>query len=220
MSILLAVIGSFASAPAFTPSNTAYSANATVTIPSGATTLKINCYGAGGWGGNGNNTINRSGGGGGGGGHARKTLTVSSNAGQNFNVVINSTGSYVTSGTYTLTTVQGLIGQNGGDAGASQGVGGAGGTASGGDRNQTGDAGGPGTLSGAGAGGNCDTGDTDPGGFGGAGGFVEACGTGAADGQDGTIPGGGGGGGAGFRFCLGPTAPGNGAQGRVVITFT
>ena len=184
--------------------------NVTETVPTGATTVVIEAWGAGA-GGAYNFAI---GGGGGGGAYVKKTLTVS--GGQTFTYTVGALGLHNTNnldqpsgngGNGTASTVSTGTGPSvnvsagggvGGAAGTypSPGAGGAGGTASGGDTNTNGGAGALGNPAGDSPGGSCPNG-----------------GAGGAPGG-GVAPGGGGSGG----YAVG--SPGSGANGQIRFTYS
>jgi hypothetical protein len=195
----------------FTPTTRTYSSGSgTETIPSGATQVVIEVWGAGGGGGRGRSSNATYGGGGGAGGYSKKTYTLSSgNWGTTFSYGIGAGGtastianggdaglSIVTNGTFPTSTsiageggVGGLHGLSGGDQGA-------GGAATGGDVNTYGNGGSPTTYFGAAS----------------PNGGVRQDTLGAA----GNVPGGGGAGGD----YVGNLNGGQGASGRVKFTYT
>jgi hypothetical protein len=149
----------------------------TETIPSGASQVVIEVWGASGGGGGGQSATKpfTSGGGGGSGGYSRRTIAISSgNWGKTIHTVIGASGgdasagaaSTLSSGTFTMTTQN----ANGGGGGGTNGGGGAGGTSSGGTTNTSGNVGGPGG-GGSGAGGAGIVGINGTGGSGGTGNF-------------------------------------------------
>ncbi|MBN2610089.1 MAG: hypothetical protein JXB00_00885 [Bacteroidales bacterium] len=214
-----------------------YTTSGTFTVPSGVTSITVQCWGAGGTGG-GNPTNNDGGGGGGGGAYSSSTLAVTPGTSYTFTVgtgLVGSTGNGGNGGDTWFGNVSTVLakGGNGGfsPVGGNGGVGGAGGIASsgvgtikysGGDggagRNNNTGQGGPGGSS-AGYESNGSSGDNpwttrfaDPApngaGIGGNGGSS------GNNGSSGSIPGGGGGGaGDGNR------AGGAGANGQVIITW-
>lgn len=175
------------------------------TVPTGVTSVVIECWGAGGGGSGGGANFLESGAGGGGGAYLLKTQAVTPG-----DSVAYSVGAIGTGGTSGWN-----IGTNGGDStcttysltagGGKASVtlptnAGVGGTATGGDTNTSGT--------------NGTAGGSPANGTGGAGANGGAGGT--ASGEAGTAPGGGGAGGT----DLGPNAGGNGAAGRVSFTYT
>jgi len=164
---------------------------ATETIPSGASTMTVETWGAGGGGGGGSGTGcgAHGGGGGGSGGYSLTVINVASGNGQTLTYTVGTGGSsgsvggssVVSSGTFSLPTMT-AAGGNGGQTGGA-GTGGTGGTGTGGNTtNTTGNTGSTGGLG-------------DPGGAGGAGlvGLFGTGSTGGAGGNTGVNPGSGGG---------------------------
>jgi hypothetical protein len=180
----------------------------TFTVPDGVTSIKVECWGAGGAGGG--STTNNSGGSGGGGGAYTNNTYTSLSTGDVFDYTVGSGGTGSTSngtegGATTFSTL--LTANGGGGGGSNKGTVGIGGTASGGDTNTDGDDGYTGGNSG---------GDGGDGANGGAGGT----GSTNSDGSDGTSPGGGGGGGE--RANNGPNknkTGGDGASGQITISW-
>jgi hypothetical protein len=130
----------------------------TETIPLGYSTVTVEVFGAGGFGGTGTifSGTNVGGGGGGSGGYALTNKSVLGLGGQTMNFVVGAGGnlSSVSAGTYAIATMTGNPGQNGGSASPSPGIGGNGGTATGGlNGNTTGNSGQSGQGGGIGAGG-------------------------------------------------------------------
>jgi hypothetical protein len=134
----------------------------TETVPAGAVNVVIETWGGGGIGGNGSGTGCgiADGGGAGAGGYCRSTYSCTSGqtlnlvVGQGTTTVLAGTGSSVTSGTFSVTTMSAGVGTKGQNA-TLGGAGGAGGTATGGNVNNT-----PGTngdAAGAGSGGAAGT---------------------------------------------------------------
>jgi hypothetical protein len=163
--------------------------NATETIPSGTSTVKLECWGSGGGGGSGSGSgcTPRTGGGGGGGGYSRVTFTsMGGQVGHTYKYTIGAVGGTGggagSAGTIVAGTVTGFstITCNGGGGGGNEpgsGAGGAGGTvtnANAGATNTTGNAGATGGLNGSGNGGagisGNQSGDGSPHGGGGQGG--------------------------------------------------
>jgi hypothetical protein len=149
----------------------------TETIPSGASQVVIEVWGASGGGGGGQTATKpfTIGGGGGSGGYSRRTIAISSgNWGKTIHTVIGASGgdasagaaSTLSSGTFTMTTQN----ANGGGGGGTNGGGGAGGTSSGGTTNTPGNVGGPGGT-GSSTGGAGIVGINGTGGSGGTGNF-------------------------------------------------
>ena len=108
---------------AFTANIKTYGTNGTFTetIPTGATTLTIELWGATGYGGHGNIATGNQGGGGGSGAYVRHLLTVTGAGGRTFTVVIGAGGnglvSTVVNGTFaTATSLSSASGGNGGVA--------------------------------------------------------------------------------------------------------
>ena len=183
-----------------------YNTSGTFTVPAGVTSIQVEAWGAGGAGGGAQNGNTTAGSGGGGGGYALlSNITVTPFQSIPYTVGGGGNGSSDTNGTAggnsTILTINALGGGGGARRG---GAAGAFGSATGGSTNTNGTAG---TVSGAGgAGGN-----------GGAGGAVATNGTGGS----GTIPGGGGGGGKNNSiFTFTGRAGGDGANGRIRITYT
>jgi len=215
-----------------------YNANDTFVVPAGVTSVQAEAWGAGGAGG-GNSTTNDGGGGGGGGAYSRVTLSVTGGDSHNITVGAGGTGNSGTgnpggnSSFSSILTLNALGGAGGfapvAGAGGLPGAGGssllsagttkfAGGNGGRGRDNSTG-RGGPGGssagtaangVSGAATWSTVNAGAAPAGG--GKGGDGGASG---ANGLAGSVPGGGGGG-AGDGNRIG----GNGADGRVVLTFT
>jgi len=126
----------------FSPVQTTYSTfgTYTATIPTGASTLTIEIWGATGSGGRGSVRGGSQGGGGGSGGYARSVYTVAGNNGQTLSVVVGQgavSASTVTNATFTTAVAMtGPLGGNGGNStfsadgtGGSAGAIGTGGTA-------------------------------------------------------------------------------------------
>jgi hypothetical protein len=139
--------------PVFTPVTRTYTTatTATETIPVGATTVVIECFGATGLGAHGDGSFK--GGGGGSGGYSRTSHACS--GGQTLSYVVGqaaSSGSSVSSGTLAITTMTGPLGGNGSIGSGSSGTGGAAGaTGTGGTAaNSVGNAGATGGNGGAG----------------------------------------------------------------------
>lgn len=227
-----------ASSPVGSATFTAAGAD-TWTVPAGVVSARVKCYGAGG-GGAGGTITNQGGGGGGGGGYAEEELTVS--AEDVWDVTVGAVGTGGTAGNDGTAGGNSLIEfssttyceAGGGDGGVSSlGTGGAGGNGiTGAEAQRTGGTGGAGAT-GGGGGGECagsaagNNGSDAIGGTGGAGGTGGSAdggdggngannGTGNA-GANGSAPGGGGGGGSGDMVT--PGIGGDGAVGRVVISW-
>ncbi len=185
-----------------------FTSSGTFTVPTGVTSVKVECWGGGGAGG-GSTRNDRGGGGGGGGGYCMKIIDTSSLTSP-VSVTVGtggsgSTGNGKNGGTSSFSTLI-ANGGSGGEATDHNGNGGGtGGTASGGDTNITGNNGDGGGSSGG------DGGDGANGGTGGAG-------TTNADGEDGTTPGGGGGGGEQYYWPYN-MAGGDGANGQIAVTY-
>ena len=182
-----------------------FNANGTFTVPAGVSSVTVQAWGSGGAGGG--STSNKNGGsGGGGGGYTTASLGVTS--GQSIIVTVGAGGTGSTgNGTNGTATSFLALTANGGTGGViNQGNVGVGGTASGGSTNISGSNGIVGTQS---IGGNGGAGAN--GGAGGNGGT-------ASNGGNGTSPGGGGGGGESGKNT--DRAGGNGAAGRVIVTWT
>lgn len=185
----------------FTEDVQVFTSSDTWTKPDGAFLVHVEAQGPGGDGAGG--ASGTSGGGGGQGGLAIKSFAADSLA-ANISITISSSKAEFTH----TTPVVGNTGSDGsskGGAGAAQG--GAGGTATGGDVNLSGQAGGPCASDGS----NFSIGGTGGGRGGGKGG---AASSGASDGQNGQAAGGGGGGSASLS---GTTTEGSGAAGQVVV---
>ncbi|MGJ8594160.1 MAG: PKD-like domain-containing protein, partial [Aquaticitalea sp.] len=195
--------------------NESNSGSYTSTVPANAVSATVEIWGAGGAGGGGTSN-NNAGSGGGGGAYSARTFAVL--PGQIINYTIGSggngsTGNGGNGGNTTLShTITGTnMTANGGTGGTrNNNPVGVGGTATGGTTNMSGQNGGNGGGNTGGNGGN-------------AGNTTNTGGAGQRndDGNPGTIPGGGGGGGedAGF-FGGGDQDGGDGANGRVIITYT
>lgn len=120
--------------PAFTPVLRLYTSgsSATETAPAGATNVEIRAVGRGGAGGTGKLIVPTQGGGGGGGGYCQSSYAIS--GGQTLTYTINVSGSTVSSGTKSITTMDAGNGTGGGAAtNYGGGSGGSGGAASGGN---------------------------------------------------------------------------------------
>jgi hypothetical protein len=126
----------FANVGAFTPTLHVYTSgtSATETIPTGANTCEIECWGGGGGGG----TAGTNGGGGGGGGaYSRCTLTVTTSTGKTFAYTVgaavaeldNGSTSSISAGTISGFDTVTCTGGTAGQASGGGGTGGAGGTA-------------------------------------------------------------------------------------------
>ena len=178
---------------------TAYTSNATFTIPTGITKLKVTVVGGGGAGGVNGTT----GGGGGGGGGTAITYLTGLTPGNTLAVTVGAAGSAstVASGTQTISTITG----GAGSVGNTNGGGGAGGAASGGTLNIPGGTGGTSDpVSGVG----------QFSGFGGSTFFAQSVSNTTANQPTGSAGTGYGGGGAG-----GVTTGGAGAAGVVVFEY-
>ncbi len=179
-----------------------YNSSAAWTNTFGVTKIMAECWGGGGNGGQSDGGAQSSGGGGGGAGYTRSILTVTNNEIVSFTVGAG-TSSTTLGG---MTAGAGSTGQAAPNA-TTGGLGGAGGTATGGDENIPGNSG----MHGLGAGVN---------GFGGIGGSSAKGGGGAAagarntNGQNGGQPGGGASGASGSG-----TNGGTGGTGRVIIWY-
>jgi len=184
------------------------------TVPTGITTVIVECWGGGQGGVNGSGTTG--GAGGLGADYVRSTLTVIS--GNTYTVTIGNGGGPSTAGGDTWFGAVGtIIAKGGGSA-----------TADIGDVTFAGGAGAAGALAGVGGGGGGAAGDANNGGAasgqthgtGGAtgGGDGGDGGASSANGNPGVVPGGGGGGG-GFKL-LGTTTAGSGAKGKCTVTWT
>ncbi|MCB0768214.1 MAG: choice-of-anchor J domain-containing protein, partial [Flavobacteriales bacterium] len=203
-----------------------FNSSGTFLVPAGVSQVTVECWGGGGRGGT--RSSNGRGGGGGGGAYARSTITVIE--GNTYTVTVGSgstgTGAGGDSWFGTATTVMAKggsscgnnssSGANGGSASASIGTvkyaGGDGANAT------SSRGGGGGSSAGTAANGNDGSGSTggnapSGGGDGGNGGNGTI-----ASGQDGSTPGGGGGGAE--RGCCSTASGGDGANGRVVLTYT
>lgn len=178
----------------FSPTQTVYSTHGTytVTIPSGASTMTVECWGASGYGGHGVPRGGSQGGGGASGSYCRSVYSVAANNGQTLTAVVGyaaSSASTVTNATFSTTVAMSApVGGNGGlGTFAADGIGGvAGAAATGGTAaNLAGNAGQPGGGygSGTGAGGNGVVGVYGTGTSGGNGTFTIA----NSPGQDGLI---------------------------------
>ncbi|WP_281231469.1 T9SS sorting signal type C domain-containing protein [Flavobacterium gelatinilyticum] len=220
-SVFLFLFSTFSFAQTLLTDNTAGN-NKTWTVPAGVTAVTVEIWGAGGAGG-GSQTDTRGGGGGGGGGYSYTTFSVLPGQNITYSVGRGGTGSTGDGGDGTASalrhTQSGInITANGGSGGNMRrgngngnnaALGGAGGTASNGSPNITGDSG----VNGGTRGGN----------GGNAGNTLNTGGAGqlSDDGNPGNSPGGGGGGGEyGYVWWWGgyATSGGNGANGRVVIS--
>jgi len=181
-----------------------FTSSGSFTVPAGATSIKVECWGAGGAGGG--STINHSGGsGGGGGGYTAHVLTVTPGQVISYTVGTRGTGSSGSDGTAgTASSFLTLTANGGGGGDADKGTAGAGGSATGGVINTTGGSGSIGSNKGG------DGGNGANGGDGGSGGSN-------ANGTSGTAPGGGGGGGEAFGLI--PYSGGNGAVGQIKVTY-
>ncbi|MBK7965338.1 MAG: proprotein convertase P-domain-containing protein [Bacteroidetes bacterium] len=231
---------------AFAQTTQTFNSSSSWTPPAGVTSVTIECWGAGGSGGGNSNTSDGSGGGGGG-AYSKGTVTVV--PGTPYTVTVgtggngNSGSNGSPGGDSWFSTNTSVMAKGGGagleTSGGNGGVGGTGGQASAGfgniikfsggnggtgRNNSTGTGGGGGSSAGtaangangavgagsAGAGGTAPTG----GGNGGNGGAS------ASNGSDGITPGGGGGG-SGDRSTFGSNrSGGDGANGRITVTYT
>lgn len=121
--------------PPFTPVLRIYTSgvSATETAPAGATNVEIRAVGRGGAGGAGKPTPGATqGGGGGGGGYSQSSYAIA--GGDTLTYTVNISGSTVSSGTKSITTMSAGVGGNGGTAtNSTGGLGGTGGAASGGN---------------------------------------------------------------------------------------
>ena len=196
--------------------NTSVAGNGSSTVPANAVSATVQIWGAGGAGG-GSSYSNYEGSGGGGGGYSTRTLAVTS--GQTINYTVGgggngNTGDGQNGGNTTLThgaSGTNMIARGGGGGNSNNNSnttgGGAGGTANGGTTNTSGQNGLP--NNGNGTGGNGGDGANAP--------NTGGNGNSNNNGGDGSVPGGGGGGGERWYYNV---SGGNGANGRVIITYT
>lgn len=209
-------------------SSQTFNASGTFTVPSGVTSLTVECWGGGGRGGT--RTTNGVGGGGGGGGYSRSVIAVTPGAPYSVNVGAGSTstaagGDSWFGSTSTVMAKGGTSSQNNsataGTGGlASQGVGTvkfSGGDGRVGNTSGTDFGGGGGSSAGIGGNGNNATNQNGApapvgGGDGGSGRYSSQ-----GDGSSGSAPGGGGGG--ALRTISGTRNGGNGANGQVIVSW-
>ena len=189
--------------------------NHTNTVPANAVSVTVQIWGAGGAGGGSQNN-NRGGSGGGGGGYSSvSNFPVTPGQTITYTVGTGGAGSTGNGGNGTASTINILgtiLTANGGNGGLRQNSqnipGGAGGAATGGTTNLSGGDGGNGGGNTGGDGGN----------GGGAGGGAGGAGQNNDNGYPGSIPGGGGGGGE-YGSWFTTRSGGDGANGRVIITY-
>jgi hypothetical protein len=202
------------------------------TVPTGVTTITVQCWGAGGGGGCGRSATGAAGGGGGGGAYTiTNSIAVVAGNTINFTVGAGGTGgstagvASTVGGTTTFSSATPVV-ANGGGAGTNEsanangagGTGGAGGTYSGGNgASGQGASGGGGGGGSAGTGSNGITATTQTGAAAVAGGGNGGTGANNATGLSPTT--GPGGGGAGGERNSNSRAGGNGADGQIVITY-
>ncbi|WP_320054317.1 GEVED domain-containing protein [uncultured Acetobacteroides sp.] len=186
------------------PQSQIFTTSGTFVVPAGATSITVECWGAGGAGG-GSTGSGSGGSGGGGGGYAKKILAVTPN--QSIDFIVGTGGIGVNGGNGnpgSSSSFLSLIANGGGGGKTNKQAAGSGGNATGGTTNTTGGNGIVGTATG---------------GAGGAGANGGAGGAGATnnDGGNGNSPGGGGGGG---EKGGGNKAGGNGGDGQIIVTWT
>ena len=204
----------------------------TFAVPTGVTTLTVQCWGAGGGGGYAITTNGAAGGGGGGGAYTYSVITVTGGANINYTVGVGGAGgttggTAAKNGTASTFSTTSTVNANGGGLGGSSnsatpgtnGTGGLGGTWSGGN-GATGING----TAGGGGGGSAGTSTVGVSASGATGGTAVtgggAGGNGVQAGQnDGNTPGGGGSGGERKNNGSGSQAGGNGAAGQIIITY-
>ena len=211
---LILLLGLFVSVQAQTSKT--FATSGTFTVPDGVTSIKVEAWGAGG-GGGGISIYNEPGSGGGGGGYSANISSV--NPGQVIPYTVGTGGAgatyYQFSGLANASvgnssTILTLTASGGGAGRSNSGAVGAGGTASGGTINKTGDNGFIGVAStrvNEGNGGN---------GGNGANGAIGGVGSNGTTGGSGSVPGGGGGGGYDNNHI---TNGGAGGNGQVVVTY-
>jgi trimeric autotransporter adhesin len=207
------------------------------TVPAGVTSIKVEVWGGGGGGGGCNSTLGASyGSGGGGGAYNVSTLAVS--AGQNY-IILRGTGGTGSSDANGTKGTESSVSGPGGSVSANPGLGGArrGGNAGTGGTGgfNNGGTGGKATSNGAGGGGGAGNAAPTGSGRGGDGSNTAAGSAGAGalpggtggtyrnstgTGNAGSVPGGGGGGSYQSGWWAGSQSGGNGASGKVVITYT
>ena len=232
--VLLAAVSLCSSMAAWAQNTTTYTASGTFVVPSGVTSITVECWGGGG--GGGGTAVNPSRGGGGGGGSYAKSV-ISTTGGTSYVVTVgagglagtNSGGNGGQGGASSLAALviaPGGNGGNGGISGTPNGIAGTGATGATGDVVFNGGNGtdATGTYSGAGGGGagtaaSGNNATTSTGGVAVTGGGAGAAGrTTSAAGLAGSTPGGGGSG--GFRASTTVRAGGAGGAGKVSITYT
>ena len=202
-----------------------YNGSGTFTVPAGVTSITVECWGGGGKGGA-RSTSTGACGGGGGGGYSRSVIAVTPGSNHSVNVGLGATttaagGDSWFGSTSTIRAIGGNSVANNTTTGATGGALGVGDIRFSGGSGRTGISGsyggGGGSSAGTGANGNTATnqnGAVAPAG-GGNGGNGRSGSTGV--GVSGSIPGGGGGG--AYRTLSGSSAGGNGANGRVVVSW-
>ncbi|MBL7950443.1 MAG: T9SS type A sorting domain-containing protein [Flavobacteriales bacterium] len=224
--LLILAILSIAPSGSFAQLVSTYNSSGTFVVPAGVSQVTVECWGGGGRGGA--RTTNGRGGGGGGGAYVRSVISVTEGSTYTVTVGTGSTGTGAGGDSWfsTASTVMAKGGSSAGNNNANGASGGAAASSIGtfkfaggnGANAPSGTGGGGGSSAGTAAAGNSSTvqaGASAPSG-GGAGGDG---GNGTfADGEAGSTPGGGGGGGE--RGCCFDVAGGNGANGRVVLTYT
>ncbi|MFA5386685.1 MAG: hypothetical protein WC297_03410, partial [Candidatus Paceibacterota bacterium] len=214
-----------------------FTTSGTWQAPAGVTSVKIECYGAGGAGGAGGSaSLNYTGGGGGGGGAYSKINSYNVTPGNSYSFTVGAKGTKVSSndgnpGGDTVFNVDVCVakGGAGGKKGASpEGVGGAGGSSGSGvgDVKYSGGTGGTGNMGGGGGGGgssagtgsNGNNGTVTSGGAAPEGGYTGGNGVAMGNASDNSSTNyGGAGGGAGAGPTLG--SAGDGAGGLIILTY-